>query len=238
MRTLKKVLRNAIYLVNLVRSLLTRLLDLGIDRVRNIIRDMAALSEQSVLTSIESYDKGASVKKQIFEWSEKLRLLQDEVADLAIELIALYQPVATDLRFIRSSMEIAYGFSRFGRYAYDIVDVLETMGPLPNCDKTAVLGMASTVREMMLLSVASLDSHDKNASAKLYQMDDTVDALYRKYLREVITQQNDKDKRETDPRCHISGLLILRYLERISDHACYIGDSIHYILTGRSSPRR
>jgi phosphate transport system protein len=217
---------------------LTRLLDLGIDRIRNIIRDMAGLSEQSVFTSIESYDKGTSVKRQIFEWSEKLRVLQDETADLAIELIARYQPVATDLRFIRSCMEIAYGFSRFGRYAYDIVEVLETIGPIPDCDKTAVLGMARTVREMIVLSVQSLDLHDKNAAAKLYQMDDTVDALYRKYLRELIAQQNDEDKTETDARCYISGLLILRYLERISDHACYISDSIHYIVTGRSSPRR
>jgi phosphate transport system protein len=199
---------------------------------------MAGLSEQSVFTSIESYDKGTSVKKQIFEWSEKLRVLQDETADLAIELIARYQPVATDLRFIRSCMEIAYGFSRFGRYAYDIVEVLETLGPIPDCDKTAVLEMAHTVREMIVLSVQSLDLHDKNASAKLYQMDDTVDALYRKYLRELIDQQNDVNKRETDARCYISGLLILRYLERISDHACYISDSIHYIVTGRSSPRR
>ncbi|MRN60677.1 MAG: phosphate uptake regulator, PhoU [Nitrosopumilales archaeon] len=217
---------------------MTRLLDLGIDRIRNIIMDMAKLSEQSVFTSIDSYDKGTSVKKQIFEWSEKLRVLQDETADLAIELIARYQPVATDLRLIRSCMEIAYGFSRFGRYAYDIVEVLETIGHINDCDKTAVLGMASTVREMILLSVEALQLRDKNASAKLYEMDDTVDALYRKYLREVINPQNDQDKKDMNPRCYISALLILRYLERISDHACYISDSIHYIMTGRSSPRR
>jgi phosphate transport system protein len=96
--------------------------------------DMAKLSEKSVTTAIESYEKGASTKKVIFEWSEQLRVLQDEVGDLAIELIARYQPVATDLRFIRSCMEIAYGFSRFGRYAYDIVDVLETMGSIANCE--------------------------------------------------------------------------------------------------------
>lgn len=199
---------------------------------------MAKLSEQSVFTSIDSYDKGTSVKKQIFEWSEKLRVLQDETADLAIELIARYQPVATDLRLIRSCMEIAYGFSRFGRYAYDIVEVLETIGQINDCDKTAVLGMASTVREMILLSVEALQLRDKNASAKLYEMDDTVDALYRKYLREVITPQDDQGKKDMNPRCYISALLILRYLERISDHACYISDSIHYIMTGRSSPRR
>lgn len=199
---------------------------------------MARLSEQSVFTSIESYEKGTNLKKQIFEWSEKLRVLQDETADLAIELIARYQPVATDLRFIRSCMEIAYGFSRFGRYAYDIVEVLETIGDINECDKTAVRRMASTVREMILLSVQALQLRDKNASAKLYEMDDTVDALYRNYLREVITPQNNQDQKDLDPRCYISALLILRYLERISDHACYISDSVHYIMTGRSNPRR
>jgi phosphate transport system protein len=200
--------------------------------------DMAKLSEESVITAIESYEKGTSTKKVIFEWSEQLRVLQDEVGDLAIELIARYQPVATDLRFIRSCMEIAYGFSRFGRYAYDIVDVLETMGSIANCDKSAVLETSVTVREMIHISVQALHSKDKNAAEKLYQMDDTVDALYRKYLREAITPYETTDKRSFDPRCYISALLILRYLERISDHACYIGDSVHYIVTGTSSPRR
>ena len=81
---------------------MTRLLDLGIDRIHNIIMDMSKLSESSVLTALESYEAGTRLKRQIFDWSEKLRTLQEEVADLAIELIARYQPVATDLRFIRS----------------------------------------------------------------------------------------------------------------------------------------
>jgi phosphate transport system protein len=200
--------------------------------------DMAKLSESSVLTAIESYEEGTGLKRQIFDWSEKLRTLQEEVADLAIELIARYQPVATDLRFIRSCMEISYGFSRFGRYAYDIVDVLETMGSISDCDKSTVLEMAGTVREMIQLSIHSLRSRDKDAAQKLYQMDDTVDTLYRKYLREIITLKTNQDNKFTDPRCYISALLILRYLERISDHACYIGDSVHYIATGVSSPRR
>jgi phosphate transport system protein len=217
---------------------LTRLLDLGIDRIHNIIMDMAKLSESSVLTAMESYEEGTRIKRQIFDWSEKLRTLQEEVADLAIELIARYQPVATDLRLIRSCMEISYGFSRFGRYAYDIVDVLETMGSISDCDKSTVLEMAGTVREMIKLSLYSLRSRDKDAAQKLYQMDDTVDTLYRKYLREIITVKTNQDRNFADPRCYISSLLILRYLERISDHACYIGDSVHYIVTGVSSPRR
>jgi len=202
--------------------------------------DMANLSVRSVDTAIESYEKGIGSKEQIFEWSEQLRVLQDEVTELAVELIARYQPVATDLRFIRSCMESSYGFSRFGRYAYDIMDIIGTMGPLTHCDKNPVLSMANTAREMIHLSVKSLQTQDKNAAEKLYAMDDTVDALYRKYLREIITPSNKNDMKDmtSDPRCYLSTLLILRYLERISDHACYIGDSVHYIVTGVSSPRR
>ncbi len=223
---------------------MTRLLDLGIDRISNVIMDMAKISENSVFAAIESYQESTHIKKQIFDWSEKLRVLQEEVSDLAIELIARYQPVASDLRFIKSCMEISYGFSRFGRYSYDIVDLLETMGSISDCDKSAVLEMAKTVRGMILLSLQALQSRDKSAGEKLYRMDDTVDTLYRKYLRDIITpsQEQQNDKRLTasnnNPRCYISALLILRYLERISDHACYIGDSVHYVVTGVSSPRR
>lgn len=204
--------------------------------------DMAKLSERSVFASIESYERGTStIKKQIFEWSENLRLMQDEVSDLSIELIARYQPVATDLRFIRSCMEIAYDFSRFGRYSYDIVDVLETMGSISDCDKSYVLQMSNTVREMINLSIEALQSRDRNAAQKLYEMDDTVDALYRKYVNEIINPQehhnNKKEYLDKTLRCYISALLILRYLERISDHACYIGDSVYYIVTGNSNPR-
>lgn len=219
---------------------MTRLLDLGLNRISNIIMDMANLSVRSVDTAIDSYEKGTGSEKQIFEWSEQLRVLQDEVAELAIELIARYQPVATDLRFIRSCMEISYGFSRFGRYAYDIMDIIGTMGSISHCDKSSVLEMANTAREMIHMSIKALQTQDKNAAEKLYEMDDTVDALYRKYLREIITPTNKKEMKEMakDPRCYLSTLLILRYLERIADHACYIGDSVHYIATGTSSPRR
>jgi phosphate transport system protein len=202
--------------------------------------DMANLSVKSVDTAIESYEKESGSKDQIFTWSEQLRVLQDEVTELAVELIARYQPVATDLRFVRSCMEISYGFSRFGRYAYDIMDIIGTMGSLGHCDKSPVLEMANTASEMIRMSVKSLQTQDKDAAERLYAMDDTVDALYRKYLREIITPTNKKEMKDmlNDPRCYLTTLLILRYLERIADHACYIGDSVHYIVTGVSSPRR
>jgi phosphate transport system protein len=114
------------------------------------------------------------------------------------------------------------------------------MGSISDCDKVPVLEMAGFARDMIHISVKALQTKDKDATNKLYEMDNTVDTLYRKYLREIVMPMNRKDMNEIlkEPRCYISTLLILRYLERIADHACYIGDSIHYIVTGVSSPRR
>jgi len=219
---------------------MTRLLDYGLGSLSNLILKMADLSMRSVDTAIELYEKGDGDKSLLFEWSEQLRVLQDEVTELSVELIARYQPVATDLRFIRSCIEISYGFSRFGRYAYDIVDVIGVMGSISHCDKSAVMEMAKTATDMIHQSVQALRARDKTAAAKLYSMDDTVDALYRKHLREAITPNTKKGTNDlvSDPRCYVSTLLILRYLERMADHACYIGDSVNYIVTGTSSPRR
>lgn len=196
---------------------------------------MGHLSEELVNSALESYDKGTMLRPQIFEGSEKLRFLQIEVTDFATELIARYQPVTRDLRLIQSFMDAAYGFSRFGRYAYDIAEVLEAIGPLQNCDKSQVSVMQKTVKEMIQLSVHSLENLDKNASQKLYMMDDSVDSMFRNYLKKAMTQTK---KRGFEPRCYASTLLILRYLERIADHACYIGDCVHYVVTGDPSPRR
>ena len=185
---------------------------------------MGHLSVDLVNSALESYDKGIMLRPQIFDGSEKLRFLQMEVTDFATELIV-----------IQSIMDAAYGFSRFGRYAYDIAEVLETIGPFPNCDKSQVTTTAKTVKEMIELSVTSLEKLDKNASQKLYMMDDSVDSIFRNYLKKAITQTK---KRNFEPRCYVSALLILRYLERISDHACYIGDCVYYVVTGAPSPRR
>src|SRR6201987_5377550 len=114
---------------------MTQLMDIGLDRLRNMVLDMAELSQNTVSTAIDSYVQGRDLRDRIYGWSEELRMLQDEVSELAVEIIARYQPVATDLRFIKSCMEVSYGFSRFGRYAHDISDVVSIFGDLSNFNR-------------------------------------------------------------------------------------------------------
>ncbi|MEM3382941.1 MAG: phosphate signaling complex protein PhoU [Nitrososphaerales archaeon] len=211
---------------------MVRLLDLGIEKLNNMILDMAELSTKAVTTAIQAYTEGKDVRKEIFEWSEKLRFIQDEVSELAVELIARYQPVASDLRFIKSSMEITYGLSRFGRYAYDITTVLSMFGDLSKCDHSTIIKMADKVKVMICKSIEAFIKRDVELARTLSNMDDEVDNMYKEYVKRII------ENKESNLRCSVSATLILRYLERIADHANSIGDKVIYIITGESVPRK
>src|SRR5918995_7138377 len=139
------------------------MLDLGIERTRDIIAEMSKISKICVSTVMESYTKDDVKKREMLEFAETLRVLQEEVSDLAFELIARYQPVATDLRYIRSSLEISYVLARFGGYGYEIVEVLDMMGSISECDKTVVTEAAKVTSEMISLSVSALDFKDQQA---------------------------------------------------------------------------
>ena len=199
-------------------------MDMGLDQLNSMLLDMASLSQSAVTASIEAYAqgvKGSEVKKM----AERLQSLHRQVSDLATEVIARYQPVATDLRFIKACMEISYGFFRYGRYALDIVQVMEIFGDLSKCDRSPVVETAKVTQNMIRMSADAFARRDVNLARQIPAMDDTVDESYRSNLRKVMGVKGDV-------KCTLSATLIMRYLERISDHATYIAESVDYIVTG------
>lgn len=203
-----------------------RLLDEGLEKLTNMILDMASISSRVVEMAIDGYVNGRDVSKEVFQTSNQLRILEDEVAELSMELIARYQPVASDLRYIRSCMEIAYGFFRYGRYAYDISQVLSMFGDLSECNKEIVQKTGKKVCEMIQISVTAFKNKDVELAKKLELMDDEVDKAYIRFVKQAIENPSSGKK------CDMATTLILRYLERIADHATYIGESVEYIVTG------
>ncbi|MDA4115793.1 MAG: phosphate uptake regulator PhoU [Thaumarchaeota archaeon] len=202
-----------------------RLMDLGMDKLTNLLLEMGELSQQSVAAAMDAYKAGRSAQ-EVNRWSNKLKQLDDQVSELAIELIARFQPVASDLRYIKASLEISYGFYRYGRYAHDIVEVLETFGDLTKCEHTLVEPTAEKTKEMIKLSVEAFAKQDVELAKKITAMDDYVDNAYRDYIKKLMKS------RHVDLRCALSETLILRYLERIADHAVYIGNSVIFIVKG------
>jgi len=201
-------------------------MDMGEERLSNAIGDMANLAQDSVLKAIEAYERGERVKDAAKKRADELFKLSAEVEELCVDLLARYQPVATDLRFIKSCLEIAYGFNRFARYAYDISQVLEMYGDLSDCDKTEIHEVSEKVTKMMERSIQSFKSRDTELARSLRQEDDEVDRIYFKCAMALAEES------KTSVKCALATTLVLRYLERIADHACYIADSTVYIITG------
>jgi phosphate transport system protein len=200
-------------------------MDMGLSRLQNAVVDMANLAQQSVMKAIEAYSKGERITQEALNRANELSILATEVEELAVELLARYQPVATDLRFIKSCLEIAYGFSRFGRYAYDIAQVLELYGDITGCDKSVVEKLSVEVSSMIQTSIQSFKTRDTKLARSLRDADDHVDKTYLDYNRLLAKDTS------IPTRCALTSALVLRYLERIADHACYIGDSVIYITT-------
>jgi phosphate transport system protein len=190
---------------------------------------MGELAHKTVSLSLNGYIEGTNYYEEVHNLSDMLITMADEAEDKAFELIARFQPVASDLRILKSYMKITYDFARYGRYALDIAQIYSRLGGLKECEdwiKQSIRHMSEKVLSMVRTSVDSLKSHDTNLAEILSETEKQVDSMYFEYLDRLV------EKAPATNRCTISSVLVVRYLERIADHATYIGESIIYLATG------
>ena len=211
---------------------MTRLMDIGLERLENMILDMASHAQNTIQMAIDAYINNENLSQQIFQRSEEERMLQDEISELSVEMLARYQPLASDLRFIKACMEVSYGFSRFERYAYDISQIMSIYGDISSCDKSSITKAGIQANEMIKLSIQAFKERNTAIARKIIIMDDIVDEIYSTFVKQSMKEDNKSTM------CIVSITLILRYLERIADHATYIAESVIYIKTGERSVRK
>lgn len=211
-----------------------RLIDSGLEQLASMLFRMGELAQKTVSLSIMNYLEGAHGHKQVENLSDTLSSMADPIEDTAFEIIARFQPVASDLRILKSYMKICYDFRRFGRYAFDISQINERIGGMGECDlafRKIVKEMGVETLNMVTISIEALKSHDVELAKSLSETEKRVDTLYYDYLDRLI-------ETSTTTGCTISSLLVVRYLERIADHATYIGESIVYLATGEKATLR
>ncbi|MGC9020435.1 MAG: phosphate signaling complex PhoU family protein [Candidatus Methanodesulfokora sp.] len=196
----------------------------GLEELMTSLRRSFSTVILTIDLAVKSYLENNPRVDEVMGMSRELEKVHNEIVDRAFELTVRYQPVASDLRRIRSCMEISYGFMRFGRYAKDIVEVLRDFGEL-NCDKEPVEKAWKITREMVEKSFESFESVDEDLAREVAEMDDDVDGIYSSYLKKAISG-------EESTKCALAVTLILRYLERMADHAVQIADKTIYVKTG------
>ncbi|NDB33478.1 MAG: phosphate uptake regulator PhoU [Nitrososphaeria archaeon] len=204
---------------------MTRLIDPPLKNLSSLMAEMGDLAIQSVMLAIDSYLYDKDTARQVHDISSEISKKYFQVADLTFDIFLRYQPVADDFRLIRSSIEISYGFTRFGRYAYDITQVRATFGDISECDKSWLVEVSEKVKTMIKDAVMYFAELDIRKALTMQENEDYVDRLYKERLPMLINSDNTK--------CALAEALVLRYLERLADHAMFMSDAINYIVTGK-----
>lgn len=207
---------------------MARPLDQGIARIKSLVIKMGRLTEDSLKLAMDGFVKKEDVSVQVRAWSNTILILAEEVEDKATELIALQQPMAGDLRTLKSYIKIAYDIERFSRYALDISDILNRLEDWPPFQGELKLGeMAEKTIEVVNLSIKLIHNMDEKLVFELSRTEAETDELYI-YNIEVLAEA-----KKADPKTMIAYTLTVRYLERIADHASYIAESLTYAATGK-----
>ena len=109
-----------------------RLIDAGLEQLASMLLRMGEISYKTVSLSIMNYIEGTHTPSQVETLSETLSAMADPIEDRIFEIISRFQPVASDLRILKSYMKISYDFRRYGRYALDVSQIYERLGGMDN----------------------------------------------------------------------------------------------------------
>ena len=209
---------------------MTRLIDPSLKELSMAMSEMGDMVTECISLAIDSYLEGVNNTNRVHELSNLIRTKYFEVEDLTFDMLLKYQPLADDFRFIRSCTEISYAFSRFGRYAYDITQVRDLYGDISECRNTSLYEISKKVKQMIKDAVLYFAELDIRKAAKIQENEAFVDKIYKARLPLLIESKNTK--------CALAEALLLRYLERIGDHAVFMSDAINYIVTGKHKPSK
>jgi phosphate transport system protein len=195
------------------------------------IMKMAEIAHLAFDKAIESFVKlDTDLAEEVIGYDKQLYDIQLDIENTCFELIARYQPLARDLRTLSTYLYVVRSLYRVGRYSMDIAVQTRRMVGLGHYKKIVTIPeMARLTHNMISNSIEGLMKADTSLVENLSEEDDQVDALFEEILREIMTYVMQDGK--LIPQS-ISYLLVARYLERLADHACYIGERVLYMVTG------
>ncbi|EDX81392.1 MAG: phosphate signaling complex protein PhoU [Alphaproteobacteria bacterium] len=193
---------------------------------------MGGLAEAQVSDAIDSVARrDVALARAVVDRDLKLDALQRDIERKAIRLIALRQPVASDLRRTLGAMKMASDLERTGDLAKNIAKralilaEAEPMQPLTRSIERMGRLVSTRLRDVLDAYTAS----ELDRAVAVWQTDDEVDEHYNALFRELLTYMMG-DPRTIGACTHL--LFMAKNLERIGDHATNIAETVHYEITG------
>jgi len=175
-------------------------------------------------------DQDPELARQVHARRVELAERNLAIEEAALRLIALYQPMARDLRSIVCALRMNVALFRIGRYGKDIANLVEGLSEKPHIGNLMNLPhMADLVCAMIDDALKAYRTEDIVLIEGMSHRDDVVDDLRYAIFRESVTYMMEDPKNIT--RC-MDYVMVARYLERCGDYACDIAEQVCYMVTG------
>lgn len=210
---------------NVLRTKLDALLD-------EVLR-MATLVEDAVGRSIRSLvDQDAGLARAVIEGDARIDAMEMEIEEHCLAILALEQPVATDLRVVSTALKIVTDLERIADYASNVAKVTvrladeEYLKPLVDIPR-----MAEVDRHMLRSAIQAFLRRDVDLAYALVRDDDEVDALYNQVFRDLLARMIE------DPSTAVVNqatqlIMVARHLERIGDHVANFAEWVIFMVSG------
>jgi phosphate transport system protein len=194
---------------------------------------MSGEAEAALGLSVEALlERDIDKAQRVITGDRVIDSMEVEIEEQCINLLALQQPMAKDLRMLTSALKIANDLERVGDHAVNIAESAERLTQArPIAPEPEIIEMARLARDMLSDALEAFIRGDAAAGREVCLRDDKVDALHRSVFRILLTHMME------DP--HMIGVgmelfLVSRNLERVADLATNIGEDVVFLVEGKS----
>jgi len=203
----------------------------SLDDLKERLLIMAGMAEQAIDRSIQAYrTRDLSICELVFRSEPAINRLEREIDQMALDLLAMEQPMAIDLRFILSVIRINADLERVGDQAVNIAVRVREMGAFANVDLPVdIPKLASLASAMVRQALQAFIEADADLATSVLALDDQVDEMNDAAFYSLSSLI--KEHPELTPQS-LNALIISRNLERVGDHATNIAEDVIFWVRG------
>ncbi len=203
-----------------------------IEEIKHELARMAALAEAAIGKAIHALlVRDVSLADDVIRGDPAINRLELAIDERCLRVLALYQPEASDLRFVAMALKINNDLERIGDQAVNIAERSLELFKEPSLKPLIdIPSLAGWVQLMLKDSVDAFLRHDTQLARSVCGRDDQVDQLDEQIFRELLTYMMQDHRAITRS---VNLILISRHLERVADHATNIAEDVIYLVEGR-----
>lgn len=204
-----------------------------LSQVKVRLLTMSGEAETALRLAVEALlERSEEKAKEVISGDKVIDGMEVEIEEVCIDLLALQQPMAKDLRMLVAAIKIANDLERVGDHAVNLAQSAQRLlEKRPIAPEPEIVEMARMAREMLADALEAFVRGDAVAGREVCMRDDKVDALNRSVFRILLTHMME------DPHSIGAGLelfLVSRNLERVADLATNIGEEVVFLVEGKS----